>query len=529
MLWRTLDKNIGNEYKRGLLGWIPAVIIFLIISLVLLYLSDSADLSKFEPVLITINITMAIFAVNFAFSAYQGSDYRQFHYFFPPKLLYSFLSVVLLASVPLFALALKSVKVGAISIADFPVVALSSVFLLFVAKNETTPSTIIHRCSTTKNLEIFAQHFLNEADRRLLELSNIDLSGAADKPTHEWSWYVPPDAETDDPFNIIAGVAIFAINKRDVCAFQKAIESFLDSLERVVRIEPSNNRTESYKLKDVLQKHVVSAFNSITEGVVVYDKTGIFHQKFLDVCSLYLARYASEGLQASANSITTLVAMRKIASSCLVLGHSDIAIIHLVVSRQIVQKGIDRPPEFKNDNNGIDKIMFNQTLSQLPYMTVELGSKAIELSNSDFLYRCFDSYGWLGCSAIKQNKIEVGRTCLRALAQLGREAKATKLECFWDRCALSPTDHAKERIWWILSWLHHLQEQYQKEWLESIEEAYSRINGHKTTVECHSNGDKPEYSIKVSGDPHIVTYMTGSAFREIDYSDEKQLKDLNLY
>ena len=42
------------------------------------------------------------------------------------------------------------------------------------------------------------------------------------------------------------------------------------------------------------------------------------------------------------------------------------------------------------------------------------------------------------------------KECARSICQLGRLARALDLECHWDQCLLTPTQHAAENIGYMI-------------------------------------------------------------------------------
>jgi hypothetical protein len=361
----------------------------------------------------------------------------------------------------------------------------------------------------------FAERFIIDADHRLMELKGFALTAPKDQPRHEWSWHIPPDAKSDDPFNVAVGISLTAIRVGDVATFQQALQTALSCGDQI-------------NIERALTTHVSGALFSICKGTVASDSSGMFSQKFLDVTALYLSQKAAEGLQTSVLSSMILSQMVMVAESCLKEDRFDLALVPVVVIRQVVQKGLDGPLPAQTDDKTSDPLFLDK-LSQITYMTMQLAQTAIRLKNSDFLYRCLDSFGYLGCSAVKHNNLPVGRTCLRALAQLGREARANSMECFWDRCALTPTDHAQERIEWMISWLPSAPENCREMWIRSMQEAYSRIIGRETTLTVSFEDSKPTFNLALSEKSFQLNYAYERIGRVLDYSDFTVLKDLELY
>jgi len=223
--------------------------------------------------------------------------------------------------------------------------------------------------------------------------------------------------------------------------------------------------------------------------------------------------------------------MSSIAIHALEGGNRSLILAPIVVARQITQKGVDEPPTTDKPigEKPIEELMFRHQLPQLTNVIKTIGHKAIEQKDTDILYRCLDAFGWLGCSAIKTDNQEVGKVCLRALCQLGRESRAAKLECFYSKCALEPWQHAEQRIGWILTWLPKLAEEVQKNWMRSIVEAYSRLHGFDVTIKIEQRNDKPFFGIEISKTPHTCGYSDLDGNRTVDYSGVNFLKDLELY
>ena len=58
--------------------WLFVSIALLGLSATLVLVGHSQNFDSVKPTLIAVNITVAVLAINFAFSAYQASEYRQF-------------------------------------------------------------------------------------------------------------------------------------------------------------------------------------------------------------------------------------------------------------------------------------------------------------------------------------------------------------------------------------------------------------------------------------------------------------------
>jgi hypothetical protein len=168
-------------------------------------------------------------------------------------------------------------------------------------------------------------------------------------------------------------------------------------------------------------------------------------------------------------------------------------------------------------------------LNSYPAQIHGLGHRAVEARDTDFLYRCLEAIAWIGCAAVRQDDRAVCATCLQALAQLGREARAGQLECFWRNCLLTPFDHADERIGWVASWLHVVPAAQRGAWCALVAEAFARLHGCRYEVSLEKDGEDDR--LKITYDPsisHKASIDDNGRLRTIDYSDPAVLKELDL-
>lgn len=219
-----------------------------------------------------------------------------------------------------------------------------------------------------------------------------------------------------------------------------------------------------------------------------------------------------------------------LSTHCYESGSKSEIRLPIIVARQIVQKGMDSPPQApEGQDQPIEITEFHWRLPSLTNCIKNLASFAINKGDTEFLYRCLDGFGWLGCSAVKCRETEVVTSCLRALTQLGREVRAKELECFWDRCPVRPEDHAVERIDWIVTWISQMPEDQRQEMVGLAECAYSRFYGKEITLEFTKRPDgKISITKQFSKEKHIEGYSMNAGARDVDYSDFTFLKDLEL-
>jgi hypothetical protein len=209
--------------------------------------------------------------------------------------------------------------------------------------------------------------------------------------------------------------------------------------------------------------------------------------------------------------------MGNLAGYSLTRGNRDAAMVPVVISRELAQRGLSKP-----DAN--DMLFFSRLCVYVDVLK-DLGIQSVAEKNSDFLYRCLDAVTWFGCSTIKADNVELGKSCIQAIVQMGRYARRDQLECFWDSCGITPWDHAKERLTWMMTWVLTLAESDRERWIELFSEAFSRLAGFTVEVELKGNS----YTIKESSTPHTQTFLVNQISRTIDYSNVALVKEFTLY
>ena len=207
------------------------------------------------------------------------------------------------------------------------------------------------------------------------------------------------------------------------------------------------------------------------------------------------------------------------------IGDAETALTPIIAARQWATRGL----EINTQEHMIEDFLLDGVFSSCATTIQRLGEKAVNKRDSEYLYRCMDAIGWLGCAAARKSNQTVGNICANALVQLGRISRAEKLPCFWTRCALLPADHAFERLEWILSWTVTLDQDARERWGTSLSEALSRLRGYKTTVQYVEQNGAWKYSLDSADKPHTYTVIDNGMPRVIDYSMFDELKEFNLY
>jgi hypothetical protein len=309
------------------------------------------------------------------------------------------------------------------------------------------------------------------------------------------------------------------------------IKRSLEALELAENFTPKKTEAGDYKMRAELREYVYGALQRMILALQHDKGTVSLSRVAIDALAESVIAKTITQKQTQDFTFSALHLIETLSQHCYESGSTSDIRVPIIVARQIVQKGMDDPPEApKGQETPIEIFEFHHNLPQLTNCIKRLASYAIEKGDSEFLYRCFDAFGWLGCSAVKCLDAGVATACLRALSQLGREVRVKRLECFWSHCPVRPEDHAMERIDWIASWVSQVPENNRQHWIGLLNCAYSRYYGKEISMEFgkDANGEA-KITKRFSEEKYIEGYMMHAAARDVDYSDFTFLKDLELH
>ncbi|GEM_PF-6097897 len=487
-----------------------------------LFLFISAAVDKTMAIqLVSIDIAVAVFSVNIALFGFQSARYRNLHDSLATKQIFASMILLVIALAPILGFCCGVDTVARLAIGALPVIAWGALGLFAFARRETSPRMILARLASNSAMERFAKNYRQASEERFAEFEALTLSHAT-SPTHEWSWQVSPPASSQDPFFATYGLAVQSVRDGDVVAFQEALRTIISLYDATSRTA-SDDADGSHSL---LHSHAQQALRQFVIEATIRDKSGAFRKKVLDELALCILDQADDPkrIESAQFALSTSVL---VARYCLEDGQYEASLVPVAVGRQGAEKGL----RLIRESDDIDDRMFEHQLQGYVRHIQSMGHYAVERKDSDFLYRCFDALGWLGCSSVKVDCHDVGAACLGSIVQLGRESRAAAMDCFWDRCALLPIDHAKERIDWIATWVPKVKPEGRNWWLDSLAEAYSRILGKVTKVEMDQTDgtDGSRVSLTITKEPHTLSYASSGGVGEIDYSDPQQLKQMNLW
>ena len=505
--------------------WFLPFAIFAVVS----FLFSSPDAVKdYRNTLLALNVTIAIFAINFGFLEYQFSPYRVL---IRPALRqhrWQSISLLIMSLLPTLSIVFFPSWSGVIALISLPIIAYFSVFLGFSVSREARGTVLLNKKASVKSLTKFLPTLAKEYDKDMYDQEQLSLSSPQDMPMHEWSLRpVCPPIHEDDPIEFTTNLAYTALTNNDLNTFDMAIQQLLLFFPVVGNFKINEVKTKDYRISSALYAHLLHALERITRFAIANDKSSTFLIRLQERFGQYVSIQSKEKKQHSESTLEIFELMVILGQTFLEKGLRENALTTIIAARQAVQKGIDDP---KKDDVDKNDSLFMYSLASYTRRIKQMGTKAIGLKNADFLYRCLDALAWVGCSSVKNRQHPVTQSCLDGLAQLGRESRAADLRCFWSHCALRPEDHAAERLGWIATWIASSPDEGKRPFaVEELAEAYSRLFGYETKISIDATQDKPRINVERTKKPHQVKFTKDGFSRTIDYSNPKTLDEFELY
>jgi hypothetical protein len=477
-----------------------------------------------RPFLIGADLTIAVFAVNFSFFGVQLSPYRSVLRNLTPRLMAGASLTILFALIPVITTAFSERWTSTVAILTLPVLAYMIVILSITSRTQASAKPQIKILSKEGLLEEFIQAFQEVAQRLDVDPPEFIKADGTPQPVHEMGWRIYPVSVEPDPINELATIAALAADAADLPTYVESVRAILTSFEHLHRRSFELARAGKLVGTELLRQHGADALNRVAAIQPTWDKTGILAHRFTHTCAAFLSDSDFSEFPRSSLALSIVAAMALAAKPLIEAGIDHQAVDTIVVARRIALYGAKHSPQ---DN--LIGIQHRFTLARHAKLMQEFGEVAIANGNVHLLYRCLDGLGFLGCSAAKADNTELGAACLLGLVQLGRLARKNALSCFWDRCALTPEDHAEERIEWIVSWTPQLEEKRRERWGRSVSDALSRLRGFETEVSYVETDGMWKYFLKYSKQPYIHTIIENGRPRSNDFSDPNMIRELVIY
>jgi len=491
---------------------------FLTVIILVLNLANIEDLTIYNIGFVSISMTIATFSISFSLLQYQFSPYKALHRSMSRRqLIFSYLTIFI-SLIPLFCLFYNLKYVPLAGLICIPILSYLIILLVVVANEETNPIILVKRKISTKKLNQFIENFNLEDKKQIKEISELEFSKPDETPMHDYGETNFKLINIDEnPFSLIYNAISITIQNNDIDKFAACLKVYFEAVDNIKK----NKILEKYDLRNRIEKLLYISFEKICFQVCANAERKDFQNILIGTLSIYIKRKALTNEHTDSTSRKFLTIICKSIETLLEHDNYDDAIIIISTLRQLCQKGLYNLPK--------DDLFFNHRLSLYPVLIKQIGQKAIKLKNSDFLFRCLEEIGYLGCTAVKSDNHIIGVSCLDSLVQLGRESRANELKCFWSSCALEPVDHADERIWWMLTWMLKVKESNREDWLRSFQTAYSRLNGKERKIDMKDENGKAIFKIEDSNEPYIEGFLDRNYQGKIDYSDFKELKESRLY
>lgn len=389
--------------------WILLLLLAAALGGLLAYDYDGASLEGFRPSLLTIIFTVTTFSVTFSIGGFNASAYRQFHRNIPPRLLAACLAVLAITLVPLALLVFYPVAFVPICLFVLPLLLLSGAILLGLGRRETDPTILLNRLCSTAVIDRHLRSLAPKVASKIEETKALALSKPRDQPMHEVSWHLAVPPEPEDPLTHLATLGLLAIQHGDLAAFGGVIKRFLEVLELAENLQLPGDQ---YRVRSEIRTQAFDAFHRVTLALQRDKGTVAFARVAIDTLAEYVTGKTKDRQQASDLAFAALRLMKALAIHCYESGSTHELRVPIIVGRLITQKGIDDPPpRIEGKTPSADEALFDHRLAGITHVIKRVGTWAIKKGDMELLYRCFEAFGWLGCSAVISLPVFVCEDC----------------------------------------------------------------------------------------------------------------------
>jgi hypothetical protein len=514
-------RRLGAPVRSALVPGITKLVIalpFLAVGVVGASLPYDA-LQPYGAVLISAAVAVALFAVNFSFVVFNLAPYRALVSGASSRHLAACAAALCASFLPLVGLLFSQGLALRTAAAILPLLAGSSLLLVRLAQHEAEPDGLLHRALNPKALRRFGMAFVQDAKDRQEELDSLDPEppGAPDRvgpPMHEIFLTPAAAPQARDPFATLVAIARMALELGDIATFDRVVSRALAATEGIraaAGLLPGEVEEQIG-----LRSHGVSSVSRLGRLAILSEDPDEPGSRFVERCLERLAARAHE-TPVDAFELDVLALASGTAAELIDKGNNGPSVLVMTYARRICERAIET----------VDDPMDRHRLAAYPSTVKLLGQRAVSVRDTDGMYRALEALGWLGCAAVRKDSEDVALTAINGIVQLGREARAEGLECFWSRCALTPYQHALERLDWVVSWV--MRRERPEGWLQSLSTAYSRLTGQAIVLSCKPGTDGDGLDVKRLGKPHHESFWHNGGSRQIDYSDPTMLKELMLH
>lgn len=513
-------KRGGKEWGLSPLAKLMLLSVpFLVISAVLTFVTWNRQILDYGPTLLALNVAIAIFSVNISVFEFMLSPYHSLiDAISIPQLIYRTV-LILLSLLPCAWLINNSSRTPSIVLITMPLVVYGSIFLVMIARYRASPEVILANQCSDKAHRMFLDAFSKDVGSYIIKDAEEELSIHGEMPVHEYDVIAVPPIKTKDTFSSLVNICQLSITQSDIGTYESVVQRALEMMR--ITEEYVNEGHRGIRLRMRLLDYSTSALSRISIASGDMDVSGTFITRFVELCSIFVWSNI-EFITTRLNAVTAVMeVMLRTADRAMTQGRMEVASFVLATARQAADKWLKLG---EPDETGY--IWF--ALDDFARTIKCLGQGAVRNRDNEFLFYCLDSLGFLGCSAVNRSEaVEVARSCIYGLAQLGRESRASDLDCPDVDCLARPEDHAEERLGWIMK---SAPEGLLVEggMIETLQVAFSRLRGKVCTIalSIDANGER-DFKLTVGDAKYIESKQEEAGTTRIaDFSDPGFVKEL---
>ncbi|PML42668.1 MULTISPECIES: hypothetical protein [Vibrio] len=508
-------------------------IIFIVLTVLLLFFAGSADLEKITPWLIGVSFTVSIFSINFTFFGYQLSKYKPIYDQVSKRQWFHIVFLMVIPFAPLLAYLATPDLFAYVSLGSLPLLFLSSLDNAVLTMNCLNPIKFISDRTTSSQVNAYNSKLANCIKREVKEHEEFLLN--KDKfqmPMHGFT-FEPTilGLEESDIWDSLSLVNGLSLENTDHPTFKYNLNVALKTLLK--SYEFKSGKDSDYRVDFGINHVSRQRFRAIISHVVEEDKQGVFlHTLAGELCSYLmqpeiLNKPCSELTRAIASE-AVWVAQRLLTDTSVVEPTKVLNTLHRVAELGIYRLENNKPSDTETD---LDK----HNIAVYAHDIKSLAVSALENGNNHFAYRCMETLSYLGCNSAKLQAREMVTSVFEGIIHIGRASRNLNIGCFWSRCLIPAESHAEEFLGHIVTWLvSDIKEDGSFFMKEFAEQAYSRLRGVQCILEP-KGGRHPKFWVtelqrESKAIPHIEheSGMFGYC-GELDYSDFNNLKEYKLY
>jgi hypothetical protein len=558
---RTTLRVLESLASSRVLGVVLALLAFLVLPLAIWLFAPTINLPDLDSTLLSLTVAMAALSINMSIAIPKASSYKDVHGDTPLFQLLLIVILLIVATLPIIAAVLAPSHLSRVSLTALLTATFGGVVLLQVARYETNPETLVYRNASRWRILTSIEKAAAIARKRIATEDAQPLVDMGNRPMHEIG-FVPGVGTIAGAVQRLEDLATIAVSCGDTHTYSRAFVALIKVADIGTQYKAPG--AEHYRVKEAVESFSLSPLGRLSRHVVANDVQGRLSALSIEMVAITLEKALQRGLPLPNCAGYLLSVSWKFAERILDL-QAPGALAHLVTLHRVVEFEITRvpmelgkhvqaptaeaakpnaPPPGKAEAsaaglvregptveasiyNKRPELMSDLSLAAIIALVKEAGIKAIAVRNTDFLYRCLDVLSYTGCSAIEKNLYFLTKECARGLCYLGRVAKHSGIECYWDKCALTPYEHALEKLEPIVRCARKIPAAARTRWIEMLQEVEARLYGYDVTIEIEED-EKTRATIRIDRQsPHRAHFILEGGSRTLDFSDFSMLKDVD--